>query len=139
MTKKTSVLISIKPEFVDLIFSGEKTVELRRVVPKEMSEKSYLIIYSTSPEKCIVGRVRVKKVHKLPVKTLWKELGSKTGITYAHFLDYFSGKEYGYGLAIDKVERFSRSVPLQELKKALNFTPPQSFMYPSSDLLEALQ
>jgi predicted transcriptional regulator len=139
MSNRNSILMSIKPEFVELIFSGEKTVELRRVVPKEIPLQSHLIIYSSSPDKCIVGRARIKKVHKLPINKLWKELGAETGITYGYFKKYFLGKEYGYGLAIDKVERFSRAISLEELKKALNFTPPQSFMYPSEDLLEALQ
>ena len=55
------VLLSIKPEYVELIFSGAKTVELRRVVPRAVLPNSDLIIYSTSPQKSIVGKARIER------------------------------------------------------------------------------
>ena len=37
-----SVLISIKPKWVDKIASGEKTIEVRKTVPKEVPFKAYI-------------------------------------------------------------------------------------------------
>lgn len=44
-----SVLISIKPQWVEKIASGEKTIEVRKSVPKEVPFKAY--IYETKESK----------------------------------------------------------------------------------------
>lgn len=44
-----SVLISIRPEWVEKIASGEKTIEVRKSAPKETPFKAY--IYATKPKK----------------------------------------------------------------------------------------
>lgn len=44
-----SVLISIRPEWVEKIASGEKTIEVRKSAPKEVPFKAY--IYATKPKK----------------------------------------------------------------------------------------
>lgn len=131
-----SILISIKPEFVDLIFNGKKTVELRRVVPKDVSTETEIIIYASSPTQCIVGKATIKKIEAHPVELLWSKIGHKTGITFDHFIEYFTGKEMGYGLVLGDVEQFSSPYPLDSLREKLDFYPPQSYMYISPELLE---
>ena len=37
-----SVLISIKPKWVEKIASGEKTIEVRKTAPKEVPFKAYI-------------------------------------------------------------------------------------------------
>jgi predicted transcriptional regulator len=49
-----SVLMSIRPKYADLIFSGEKTHELRRKVPN-VSSGDVIVVYSSSPEKRMKG------------------------------------------------------------------------------------
>ena len=44
-----SVLISIRPKWVEKIASGEKTIEVRKSAPKEVPFKAY--IYATKPKK----------------------------------------------------------------------------------------
>ena len=44
-----SVLISIRPEWVEKIASGKKTIEVRKTAPKEVPFKTY--IYATRPKK----------------------------------------------------------------------------------------
>lgn len=44
-----SVLISIRPEWVEKIVNGEKTIEVRKSAPKELPFKAY--IYATRPKK----------------------------------------------------------------------------------------
>jgi len=135
---KRSIVISIKPEFVDLIFSGEKTVELRKFIPSDLPDKTELIIYSTSPSKCIVGRAVIKRVERHPINQLWKKFGSETGITRKYFIEYFNGKDVGYGIKLEKVRKLRKPITLNELRRTINFTPPQSYMYASDDLRKAL-
>lgn len=133
-----SILLSIKPEFVDLIFSGQKTVELRRVVPKNVSIETEIIIYASSPTQCIVGRATVKKVEAHPLEQLWTKIGHKSGITFDYFLEYFNGKDIGYGLVLKDIERFTNPYHLTSLREQLDFYPPQSYMYTSPELLEII-
>ena len=132
------VLLSIKPEYVELIFSGEKTVELRRVVPRSVLPNSDLIIYSTSPRKCIVGKARIERIERMPVARLWNEIRHCAGINRKSFFAYFEGKSHGYALFLTKVTQFTHSYPLSGLRENLKFTPPQSFMYPSTELLQVI-
>lgn len=133
-----SVLISIKPEYVELIFSGAKTVELRRVVPRSVLPNSELIIYSTSPKQSIVGKAKIKKIERLPVVKLWNEIKHCAGIDRKSFFAYFDGRSHGYALFLTKVTQFTHSYPLSDLRETLKFTPPQSFMYPSTELLQVI-
>jgi len=136
---RLSILISIKPEFVELIFNGDKTVELRRVLPKNLPDNTEIIIYASSPTKSIVGKARIKNVEEQSIEKLWKKLGHRTGITFEYFEEYFKGKDTGYGLVLDKIERFASPYSLCSLRDTINFSPPQSFMYTTDDLMEIIQ
>lgn len=54
------VLLSIKPEFVEKIFSGEKLYEYRKATFKN-EDISSVVIYSTMPVGKIVGEFKFKK------------------------------------------------------------------------------
>ena len=135
---ETSILLSIKPEFVELIFNGIKTVELRKALPSNLPDRTEIIIYASSPQKCIVGRAKVKYIEKHSVGQLWKKLGHKTGINFEYFKKYFAGHKTGYGIVLDRVEKFLSPITLEDLREELNFTPPQSYMYTPKAILEAL-
>jgi predicted transcriptional regulator len=136
--KKVSILLSIKPEFADLIFNGEKTVELRRIVPKNIPNNTEIIFYASSPERCIVGKAFIKKIEAHPIKALWKKVGSKSGISFDYFTSYFEGRDIGYGLVLHKVKKFAQPYPLSTLREEADFFPPQSYMYASPKILEVL-
>lgn len=134
-----AILISIKPEYVEMIFRGGKTVELRRVLPKNLSDDAELIIYASSPTRSIVGKARIKKVEDHPIEKLWKKFGHKTGISAKYFREYFKGKDRGYGLVLDQVVKFSTPFHLNKLREELDFYPPQSFMYAKPNLMKHIQ
>ena len=54
------VLLSIKPQYVKLIFKGIKKYELRKSIFKQKVKRAY--IYATSPVKRIVGTFTILKV-----------------------------------------------------------------------------
>lgn len=135
---KTTILISIKPEFVDLIFNGTKTVELRRSLPKNIAHNSEIVIYASSPIQSIVGRAFVKKIEAGKPRILWQKVGCRTGVSLDHFNTYFDGKEQGYGLILEKIERFQNPISLSFLRDKFDFSPPQSFMYARKELMECI-
>ena len=60
----SSLMIPIKPKWFDLIASGKKTVEVRKVMPARKIDK--LIFYITAPISKVVGECEVTLVEKQP-------------------------------------------------------------------------
>ena len=63
------ILISINPEHVRKILSGEKKYEYRTKVAKKDAE--WLLIYETAPTKRIVAEAKILEVLELPPEELW--------------------------------------------------------------------
>jgi predicted transcriptional regulator len=110
---------------VNAILSGEKRVEFRKTVFKQDVKKVY--IYSSAPEKKIVGYFIVGKVVEASPMILWKKFNNIGGIEKASFFNYYKGKELGYSLCIAEVNQFDKYIDPYIVIK--NFTPPQSFCY----------
>jgi predicted transcriptional regulator len=119
-----NVLISIKPKYVEKIISKEKTYEFRRNIFKKDVEK--VVIYSTSPEKKIIGCFKSKKIIKDSPKNLWNDFSEEAGINKEDFFYYFENKEEGFALKIDELEIFGNPI---ETDKLADFYAPQSFKY----------
>jgi len=133
-----SIVISIQPQFVEMILSGVKTVELRKLLPANLQPKTKLVIYSSSPVKAIVAIALVKKLEIMPPDELWQQCGKQTGTSPAAFQEYFKGKDKGYGLFLEQAEKLKNPITLDELREKINFTPPQSYMYATEDLLKLI-
>lgn len=119
-----NVLISIKPKYVEKIILKEKTYELRKNIFKK--EVSNVLIYSTSPEKKIVGYFKSNKIIKDKPENLWDDLSDRLGIDEKDFFDYFANKDVGFALKIDELEVFKSPIETDKLE---DFRPPQSFKY----------
>ncbi|MCG8317099.1 MAG: ASCH domain-containing protein [Pseudomonadales bacterium] len=132
------VLMSIKPEYANKILSGEKSVELRRFFPADIAENSLLFIYSSSPDKAIIGFVRIKNVHKLPVMDIWRKYRDQACIDYKKFRSYFSGKKEGYVLSVSQPTKFERPIEREEIESRHRFYPPQSYKYLTQDLYDLI-
>ena len=119
-------LISIRPNFVEKILSGEKRLEFRRSWAAEQVD--VLVIYSSSPTQKLVAAVNVVNVIEGSPTALWelaKEKGG--GVTRQLIYDYFKGKKTGFALEIADVLEFERAVDPKVVFK--DFIAPQSFRY----------
>lgn len=122
----TSVLLSIKPQYVDAIIRGEKKYEFRKQIFKSKNI-SKVYIYSSSPVQKIVGYFELKNVFSGHPKDIWQKCAKLGGINKDDFFKYYEGKEYGYSLGIDNLVLFDKAVcPFSRFD---TFTPPQSFIY----------
>ena len=123
--------MSIKPEFVDKILTGEKKYEFRKSIFKEKVERVY--IYSSFPVKKIVGCFEVNEIiHKSP-EELWDSYSEVSGISKKDFFKYFKDKEMGYAIRINNLKVFNEFIEMKD------FTAPQSFCYvENSDYLRKL-
>lgn len=82
-----NLIISIKPEFVDKIISGEKKYEFRRRIYRKEVEKIY--IYQTLPNSGIVGYFTPDNIIKDTPENLWKNLKDVSGTNKEFLLSYF--------------------------------------------------
>lgn len=133
-----SLLISIKPEHAKKIFSGDKTVELRRVRPK-VSNGDTVLVYVSSPTKALIGAFEVDRVIETNPEKLWQEVEASAGVTLDEFNSYYTGTERAFGILIKKTWNFDVPLTLQNLKsKWMNFHPPQSYRYISEQEINLL-
>lgn len=126
---KKILFISVKPEFVDKIFNGTKTIELRKSSPK-VKEDDIVLIYTTSPVMAVTGMCIVKQIIKSSPNSIWKEYEGKIGIDKKRFLQYYEGKEYAIGIELKEKKVFKKPITLEEIRKNLkSFNPPQTYRY----------
>lgn len=120
----TSILLSIRPEYVDSILEGSKRFEFRRRRP--IRDVDTVVVYATEPVGRVVAEFSVKNIVHLPLEELWRKTKRYAGISQADFIQYFDGLESGYAYSIEEVTVYEDGFDIVELNV---MTPPQSFCY----------
>lgn len=121
----TSVILSIKPIFAQAIMNGTKKVEFRKKIFKKSVDKVF--IYSSSPEKKIIGYFMIGEIIEDTPQNLWERFNSVGGIDKKSFFDYYKNSEIGYSIGIKSFERFEEEIdPVDFFEK---FCAPQSYIY----------
>ena len=138
MTVAADIVISIKPKHARNIIAGHKTVELRRRFADTSAIGRWMLIYSSSPEKAIIGAAKIENVRRMTVESLWRTFSEQVCIPRSEFLDYFSGVTEGVGVMLGLVTRFDIAIPACELRERFSFCPPQSYRYVRGQLNELL-
>jgi len=123
------VLLSIRPEYVDMIFNSDKTVELRKKIPV-LAKGDELLVYASSPAMALVGAVEVLDVVQASPSHLWKLVKSRAGVERDFYDAYYRDHETAYGIVLGRTRLFETALSLQALRIAWpGFTPPQSYRY----------
>ena len=119
------VLLSIKPEFAEKIFEGEKHYEYRRVIFKNKDIKK-IVVYASHPTQRVIGEFEVENILCDDINDLWKTTKKHGGITKEYFYKYFADKCQGYAIKIKNCLKYSNPLHLEE---SFGMKPPQSFAY----------
>lgn len=133
MARKT-LLISIKPRFAKMIFSGTKTVELRRKEPK-VTSGDMILVYVSSPVMELTGSCQVEIVETDTPARLWPRISTKAGVSKAEFDAYFEGSEQAVAIHVHRPKTFKKPVGLDSLRDDHSLMPPQSFRYLDASLI----
>lgn len=120
------VLMSIKPEFVDRIISGEKSYEFRIVLYKR-DDISRIVVYASSPVCRIVGEIEVASLLTDTPESLWQKTKDKAGISEQFFFAYFSGRDKANAIEVKAFHPYEEHIKLKD--KYPHLVPPQSFFY----------
>ena len=83
------LILSIKPEYAEKILNGFKRFEFRKKMPRRQINRVF--IYSSYPEKMIVGKFRIRSVIKGTPEEIWQKCGENGGIEEDKFFSYFGG------------------------------------------------
>lgn len=122
------VLLSIKPEFANLIFDGTKKFEFRKAIFKNTGIKT-VVVYASSPTQKVIGEFEIETIINGHPNSLWKQTRNFAGIDEDYFYQYFAEREVGYAIKIKKTKKYKKPLCL---KADFNLTPPQSFLYLNS-------
>lgn len=120
------VLLSIKPEYAEKIFSGEKRYEFRKAVFKNQHIQT-VVVYATMPVGKIIGEFNIKQILKDEPEHIWEITKEFSGINKSFFNEYFNGRNFAFAIEVDKPKLYKKPInPKEEFER---FTAPQSFMY----------
>ena len=125
----TGILLSIKPKYVSAILDGTKKYEFRKQIYRDRSRET-IFIYASSPTKRIVACFRPGIIIEGHPDYLWEQFWDVSGIDEEAFFEYFAGKENGFAIRIDDLEKFGTPIDPHEIFN--RFVAPQSFRYVNS-------
>jgi predicted transcriptional regulator len=128
MTGQT-LLLSLRPEFAELVFAGTKKVELRRVRPRVQAD-DWILVYVSTPVKALVGYIQVARIIESSPASLWKKVRDHAGITRQQYNEYYLGAPKAYGIVLNAVKRLPEPLELSRLRQVWpDFHPPQCYRY----------
>lgn len=115
--------------YVDMILSGQKSVEIRNRKLKLQAD-SRLWIYSTLPMGCIQA---VTEVHHTEVdipSRIWQKYGDMIGITRDKFHEYVNGNKMISAISLKNIKKLPVDLSLYSLRRKVPwFHPPQFLKY----------
>lgn len=126
-----NVILSIRPNFCKIIFSGQKKYEYRkRVFTRSDVDKVY--IYATKPICRIVGFFTITDMIEDSPNVMWEITHKDGGINKEYFDAYFKNCDMAHAIKIGEVVKFG--TPIDPKKVIKNFTAPQNYRYVDYDI-----
>ncbi|MGI0120097.1 hypothetical protein [Zooshikella sp. RANM57] len=120
------VLLSIRPEYANKIFSGEKLYEFRKTIFVDLRVK-VAVVYATRPISKVIGQFDIENVIQGTPQQIWSVTKRSAGVSKEFFDKYFDGKSCAYAIKVNNPTTYDRPQTLQEVIN--RSTPPQSFCY----------
>jgi len=120
----STILLSIKPEYVSKIINNTKKYEYRRLLPKRYIDK--IIIYSTLPVKKVIGEVEVLDILYDSLDVIYNKTKDYSGISYEDYFNYYKGKTKAVAFKMAKVTIYDKSKSLECF--GIKYSP-QSYVY----------
>lgn len=123
------MLLSLKPQYAELVFLGLKTAELRRLVPSEVEGRN-VYIYVSSPTRKLRGGFVVGEVWQGTPEDVWERVKDMASIDVETYNAYYEGRAKAFALSIVDAWEYKRPLPLSELRTEFKgFVVPQSWRY----------
>ena len=125
-----NVILSIRPNFCKLIFSGQKMYEYRkRVFNRTDIDRVY--IYASKPISKIVGYFTIAAMIEDNLTEIWDITHKSSGISKEYYDAYFKNCDMAHAIKIGEVVKLDNPIDPKEVIK--DFHAPQNFMYVDMD------
>ena len=120
-----NILMSIKPQYVEKILSGNKKYEYRKNRAKRNGIDK-IIIYSTAPVMKVVAEVDIEEIIESTPDILWKKTKLESGITEEFFYKYYKNKTTAVAYKLGNIKIYDKPKSLNDI--GVKYVP-QSFIY----------
>lgn len=120
----SKILLSINPEYVEKIFSGEKEFEFRKNRCK--SDVNKIVIYCTAPVMQVVGEVDIVEIIENTPAVVWKKTQNKSGVTKKFYDAYYAGRTKAVAYKLANIKKYKNPRTLKSFGVS---NAPQSFVY----------
>ena len=121
------ILLSIKPEYVEKIFKGEKRYEYRKSIFKNKDVES-IIVYATKPVGKVIGEFTFDEIIEDTPNDLWNRTRKYSGIKKKDYTQYFKKRKKGFAICINGIVKYEHPLELSEVSPEIKVAP-QSFRY----------
>lgn len=124
-----TLLISLHPRHSQNIFSGKKTIELRKKPLRKDDGKlifSHILIYETNPTKAIVGYCEAVEVFCFDAGIFCNNYSKRLCLSHDEIHQYL-GNNWGYGIVLKNPQTIT-PIPSATMQEA-GINPPQCYRY----------
>lgn len=125
-----NLILSIRPQFAQMILDGSKRYEYRKRVFKR-TDIDRVYIYASKPICRIVGYFTIDHVIEDSPSHMWQMTYRGGGISKEYFDAYFKGNHKAHAIKIGVAVKLDTPVDPKEVIK--DFHAPQNFMYVDMD------
>lgn len=128
----TGLLLSIKPEYLERMESGEKIIEIRKKFSTKW-RKCRATLYSSSPMQELYGHATIDEVYKGKPKEIWNKFESGIGCTKKQYEEYIDSVNQIYAIKLRDFKAYHSPIYLRQISSLINdneedLKPPQSYL-----------
>jgi predicted transcriptional regulator len=129
-----SLLLAIRPEYVNRLLRGEKTIEIRRRFHRRW-RGARVALYASRPDRALVGEATIENVKALSPGEAWESHREQIGCSLEELLAYSGEAAEIFAIELKDVVPYAAKLPLCQVEYLLeeDLTPPQSYCELHSD------
>lgn len=91
-------MITVHKGFVKSFLEGEKDIELRTSIPKELKEGDDILVAQAGSGNKVVLHLMVWRIHKLSPAEMFRKYWKGIQLNYLAYKDYTNSHEWVYGI-----------------------------------------
>lgn len=119
----SNLLMSVKPEFAERIFSGDKRIEIRRAAMATKWVGQRVAIYATRPICALVGEATIQSVERGVPAQFWEKYQSELGCNKEQFDQYTAQSVSITAIRLQEVRSYREAVPMTQIAQLLGNQP----------------
>lgn len=131
---ESPLVMSVSPDFAERIFSGRKSVEIRRRFSKKWIG-SRTVVYASSPTRTLLGEAVISNVVVDEPDRIWNTFAEGIGCSREEYDAYVARTSEVYAIVLHQIVPYLQPIPITQLELMLgnDLRPPQSYCTTSGD------